>query len=105
MPHLESQGEGGLGLFGMKYLPLAVVLIVAGPCWAKPPALGWYDTRLTYTYSVLATLSNGDTVKLDPAYFEPYGDAFTMTGFSYLVKDHGVLVGPYGSTHNNEVYE
>ena len=97
--------EGGLGLFGVKYLPLAVVLIVAGSYWARPPALGWYDTRLTYTCSVLATFNNGDTVRLDPAYFEPYGVAFTMTGFGYLVKDHGVLVGPYGSTHNNVVYE
>ena len=42
-------------------------------------------------------------VRLDPEFFAPYEDVFTMTGFSYLVEDHGILVGPYGVTSNHDI--
>ncbi|MFK8031420.1 MAG: hypothetical protein AB8G18_14380 [Gammaproteobacteria bacterium] len=93
------------GIFGWKYLPLGMLLIIAGPYWAEPPVLAWYDTPLSYTYQVKATLDDGTEVRLNPRFFAPYEDAFTMVGFTYLVREHGVLVGPYGSSksHANNI--
>ncbi len=91
-------------IFGWKYLPLGMLLIIAGPLWAKPPALAWYDTPLSYTYQLRATLENGTEIRLNPRFFAPYEDAFTMTGFNYLVDDHAVLVGPYGVTNDHAIH-
>lgn len=90
-------------LFGLSFVPLAAALIVAGPYWARPPALAWYDTPLSYTYTVEATLDTGERVRLNPKFFAPYEDAFTMAGFSYLSPAHGLLVGPYGVTQDSAV--
>jgi len=101
----NHRAEGSAAVFGVKYVPLAVVLIVSGGHWAKPPALAWYDTPLTYTYKINATLDSGDEIQLNPKFFAPYEDAFTMSGFSYLVEDHGILVRPYGVTTDTAVYQ
>ncbi len=102
---LHRKAESLESLFGLKYVPLAAVLIVTGPYWAKPPGLGWYDTPLTYAYKFKATMDDGEEVTLNPKFFAPYEDAFTMTGFSYLVKEHGTLVGPYGVTGDTDLYQ
>jgi hypothetical protein len=89
-------------IYSKHYFFSSVILIGLCAYWAKPPALAWFDTRLSYTYQIEAIDEQGVRLVLDPEYFSPYEDIFTMASFSYLVKDHAVLVGPYGVTKSIE---
>lgn len=84
-------------------LGLSVALILAASWWAKPPWLGWYETPLNYVYRIDAITSDGESHRLHPRFFAPYEDVFTMASFSYLVKQHPVIVGPYGVTHDRGI--
>ena len=88
----------GLQIYTRPHLVLSIVLIGSAGLWYKPPHLGWFDTRLSYTYRLDAIGDSGRRYSLPPRFFEPYGDVFTMASFGYLVPDRGVLVGPYGVT-------
>ncbi len=87
-------------LFSSRTGLLAVLLIALGAYWAKPPKLGWHDTRLTYTFEVVAIAPDNERVVLRPTFFAPYDDVFTMTAFSYLSKSEPLLVGSYGVTRD-----
>lgn len=95
----ETQDE----LFSVRSGVLAIVLIATGAFWAKPPKLGWHDTRLTYTFELMAIDVAGNQTPLRPAYFAPYDDVFTMSAFSYLAPSPGTLVGSYGVTRDGEL--
>jgi hypothetical protein len=84
------------------YLWLSAILIGFCAFWAKPPALAWFDTRVSYTYQIEAIDEKGEQFILSPEYFAPYEDVFTMSNFYYLVDNHTVLVGPYGVTQSIE---
>lgn len=82
---------------------LSVVLIATSAWWARPPALGWLATPLSYTYRVDAIIDHGQRVPLHPKFFAPYEDVFTMTGFAYASNSHGVLTGNGGVTKDIEL--
>ncbi len=86
-------------VYGRASFVLSVPLILYGALWAHPPHLGWFDTKLAYTYRLEAIGASGTVYRLPASYFAPYEDAFTMTSFGYLPESHGMLVGPYGVTH------
>jgi hypothetical protein len=90
-------------IYSKPYLLLSFILIGFGAFWAKPPALAWFDTRLTYTYKIDAITEQGSRYTLAPDFFAPYDDIFTMASFSYLVSEHHVLVGPYGVTQDAKI--
>ena len=87
-------------IYSKHYFVCSLILIGLCAYWAKPPALAWFDTRVSYTYQIEAINEQGNQFILAPEYFAPYGDIFTMSSFNYLVKDHTVLVSPYGVTHS-----
>jgi hypothetical protein len=89
-------------IYNKRHLAWSVVLIGLCTFWAKPPALGWFDTRLTYTYKIEVVDEFEHHFVLSPEFFAPYEDVFTMASFHYLVEDHTVLVGPYGVTQSAE---
>ena len=89
--------------FGGHRALLAGLLVAGGSLWAHPSELGWYDTRLTYTYRYRAVGESGEMYVLPPRFFEPYGDIFTMANFGYLPKSHKMLVFPYGTTRIPEI--
>ena len=88
-------------IFGLRMILLSAPLILVGTYWTHAPSLGWLDTRLGYTYRVEALTAEGKWQQLDPAYFGPYQDTFTMTGFSYLSPS--ALTGPYAVSHDPEL--
>jgi hypothetical protein len=90
-------------IFSPLNLAVSVLLIGFSAYWAKPPALGWFDTRLTYTFDLQATTEDGKLVLLAPTFFAPYEDVFTMAAFSYLIQDHNVLVAPYSVTQSSDI--
>lgn len=75
---------------------ISVLFIGFASVWCNPSHLGWFDTRVTYTYRFEGFGVSGKQYSIPPRFFEPYGDVFTMSNFGYLPRDHGVLVGPYG---------
>lgn len=92
-------------IFNRYYFLISIPLIGFCTYWAKPPALGWLDTRLSYTFQLEAVAVNGDTFILAPEYFAPYEDVFTMTIFDYLEQDHTILVSAYGVTKDHRKAE
>lgn len=95
--------SGSLQIFSRGHFLLSILLIGLAGLWVNPPKLGWFDTRLTYTYRFQAVGLHGKQYSLPPRFFAPYEDFFTMVSFSYLVPEHGVLSGPYGVTFSREI--
>jgi hypothetical protein len=87
-------------IFSRSHLLMGAALIYFAPYWCSPPSLGWYDTRLSYTYRYEATGESGTTYTIPPRFFAPYGDVFTMANFNYLNDQHLNLVSSYGITGN-----
>jgi hypothetical protein len=89
--------------FGSHWTALGALLIVLGSFWTNPSMLGWYDTRLSYTYRYEVTGTSGARYILPMRFFEPYGDVFTMANFGYLQNEHRMLVFPYGITSDKTI--
>ncbi|NNF16910.1 MAG: hypothetical protein HKN70_09180 [Gammaproteobacteria bacterium] len=102
---IRYYGNAATAPWARSQLWLSVALIGFGTYWAKPPALGWYETPLAYTYRIEAGLDNGETATLHPRFFAPYEDVFTMASFSYLTRDHARLVSAYGVTRDKSIKE
>lgn len=90
-------------IYTKQYLLVSMILIGFCSYWANPPALAWFDTRVSYTYQIEAVNELGEQFILEPSFFAPYEDVFTMSSFNYLIKDNTVLVGPYGVTKNSQL--
>lgn len=100
---LKERKLNSFKIYNKQYFLVSIVLIFFCRYWANPPALAWFDTRASYTYELQAETDNGEKISIPPEYFRPYNDVFTMQAFSYLVKQHRQLVGPYGVTNNRRI--
>ena len=78
---LRERRAERLGIYGRPQLLLSVLLIAAAAVWARPPQLGWFDTRLSYTYRFEAVGASGRHYPLPAQFFAPYEDAFTIAAF------------------------
>ena len=92
-----------IAIYSQPKFILSIVLIASSGIWAKPPTLGWLDTRLNYMYVLDAELVDGERVRLSPVYFAPYEDVFAMASFDFLSRKHNVLVHAYGVTRDSEI--
>jgi hypothetical protein len=98
----RDRGSEDLQIFSTGHFFLSALLIGFGAHWCAPPFLGWYDTRLSYSYRYQAIGDSGTRYTVPARFFTPYSDVFAMGNFSYLVKDHAMLVASYGITGNAE---
>ncbi len=87
-----------MNVFTPFYLALSIPLILTSKFWANPSTLGWIDGRISYTYRYEVLTDSGKSYSVPFEFFEPYGDVFTMSNFSYLIESHNMLANPYGST-------
>ena len=94
----RDRRERRIDIYSPTHFAASVVLIAFVSHWAQPASLAWFDTRLSYTYRYEVVGVSGERYRLPPRFFAPYGDVFTMANFSYLVRQHGLLVSPYGIT-------
>jgi len=73
-------------------------LVLASPIWVRPPAVGWFDTRLVYTYRYEAVDERGGRAAF-PADATPLGEAWCARDFPFLSEDYTLLVR-YGKTND-----
>jgi hypothetical protein len=76
----------------------AAALMLLSPLWARPPAVGWFDTRLVYTYRFEAVDDQG-TRGAFPADALPLGEAWCARDFPFLIESPSLLVR-YGKTND-----
>ena len=96
---IKLKNQPNSDFFTQHHLIFGIALIITGKFWCYPSSLGWIDGRMTYTYRYTAVTENDSRYVIPFAYFEPYGDVFTMANFSYTVNTHKLLPNPYGSTN------
>jgi hypothetical protein len=90
-------------IYSTGHFLLGAILVGFSAHWCFPSSLGWYDTRLSYTFRYEAIGVSGKAYEIPPRFFAPYGDVFTMAPFYYLVREHGGLVTPYATTGDPHV--
>ena len=86
-------------IFGPGPLLLSLVLIAGANWWCKPVRLGWYDTRLAYTYRYTVVGPSGSAYRIAPSFFAPYDLLVSQNRFGYL-SEHPTLTGTYGMTQD-----
>ncbi len=91
-----------LPIFGPLPCALSLILIALAPHWCEPVRLGWYDTRLAYTYRYQAVDAQGRSSQLAPSFFAPYDLSFAQGRFHYL-SQQPALVATYGATRDPKV--
>ncbi len=85
-----------IAIYSRGHLLLSMLLIGTAGYWCQPSSLAWFDSPLSYTFRYFGVGDSGVEYEVPPRFFAPYGDAFTMANFSYLINEHKVLVSPYG---------
>ena len=76
-------------------------LVLASPLWVRPPMVGWYDTRLVYTYRYEAIDQDGRSAAF-PADATPLGEAWCARDFPFLMDGKTLLIR-YGKTNDRQL--
>jgi hypothetical protein len=90
---------GSVPLFGPGPLLLSLLLIAGAPLWCKPVRLGWFDTRLAYTYRYTVLGAGGGAFRIAASFFAPYDLRFSQNRFDFLTP-RPALVSTYGMTQD-----
>jgi hypothetical protein len=96
---LSLRGAGAGAIFGPGPLLLSLALIGAAPHWCAPVRLGWFDTRLAYTYRYTVAGPSGRAYSIAPSFFAPYDLRFSQNRFDFLTE-RPALVSTYGMTQD-----
>ena len=72
-------------------------LMILSPLWVRPPPVGWFDTRLVYTYRYEAIDDRGERAAF-PADATPLGEAWCARDFPFVSRQKTLLVR-YGKTN------
>jgi hypothetical protein len=99
---LALRGKPGAPIFGPGPLLLSVVLIAGAMYWCMPVRLGWFDTRLAYTYRYTVVGSRGGEYKAAASFFSPYDLRFAQNRFDFLTQQPA-LVSTYGMTRDPNI--
>lgn len=91
------------GVFSRGYALGGAALILASPLWVRPPPVGWFDTRLVYTYRYTASDDAGNRGALSPD-ITPLGEAWCARDFPFLLKTPSLLIR-YGKTNDRALAE
>jgi hypothetical protein len=86
-------------LFGPGPLLLSLALIGGASVWCNPVRLGWFDTRLAYTYRYTVAGPSGSQYAVAPSFFAPYDLRFAQNRFDFLTA-RPALVSTYGMTQD-----
>jgi len=89
-------------LFGPAPLALSLALIASAPAWCKPVRLGWFDTRLAYTFRYHVVGASGRATRVAPSFFAPYDLSLAQGRFHYLSPEPA-LVATYGATRSPRI--
>jgi len=92
----------GQPIFTRPYFLASVGLILTSPLWLQPTDLSWFNSRITYTYRMVATVESGEEFSLSPQFFAPYDYQFTIGLLQYL-SEHPLLPVAWGATDLREV--
>jgi hypothetical protein len=91
--------ESAQRIFGPGPLLVSLPLVLFAWSWCAPVRLGWYDTRLAYTYRYEATGVSGARYRLAASFFAPFDLQFAQNRFDYLTRTPA-LVSTYGNTQD-----
>jgi hypothetical protein len=86
-------------IFGPGPLLLSLALIGGASHWCDPVRLGWFDTRLAYTYRYTVIGPSGNAYSIAPSFFAPYDLRFAQNRFDFLTARPS-LVSTYGMTQD-----
>jgi hypothetical protein len=89
-------------VFGPGPLLLSFVLVAGASTWCTPVRLGWFDTRIAYTYRYTAFTASGGAYRIAPSFFAPYDLLISQNRFGYLVERPS-LVGTFGMTLDGDI--
>lgn len=88
-------------VFGVKQGLAAALLILCAPLFMKTLKLTWFDTALTYHYSVEVTTTGGEVYEIAPLFFSPFDLPFTQNVFWFL-EDRPVATTHFGKVKTAE---
>ncbi len=88
-------------MFSRRHAIAGAALMLLSPLWLMPPRVGWFDTRLVYTYRYEAVDDRGNRAAF-PADATPLGQAWCARDFPFLSKHPTVLVR-YGKTNDRSL--
>ena len=89
-------------IFGPGPLLLSLALIGGASYWCAPVRLGWFDTRLAYTYRYTVIGPSGSAYAIAPSFFSPYDLRFSQNRFDFLTA-RPALVSTYGMTQDPQI--
>ena len=87
--------------FSPRFALLGAILMISSPLWVGPPAVGWFDTQLVYTYRYQALDDRGELTAF-PADATPLGEAWCARDFPFLIERKALLVR-YGKTNDRDL--
>lgn len=90
MPWAEARA-----VFGLKNGLIGAAVVVAGVWVAKPPMLGWYDTRLSYSTHFVGIGRDGTEVAVPQSVLGPYQLRFSQDRWDFF-HDRPTLVDACG---------
>jgi hypothetical protein len=89
-------------IFGPAPLLLSLALIAGASAWCAPVRLGWFDTRIAYTFRYTVLVPGGGAYRIAPSFFAPYDLPFAQNRFDYLTE-RPALVSTYGMTQDPRI--
>lgn len=88
-------------LFTPTWAVAGVALILLSPIWLRPPAVGWFDTPLVYTYRYVAVDAAGNTGAF-PQEATPRGPAWCARDYPYVLTEPSLLI-QFGKTNERDL--
>ncbi len=89
-------------IFGPGPLLLSLVLIGSASHWCPPVRLGWFDTRLAYTYRYTVVGPTSHEYAIAASFFAPYDLRFSQNRFDFLTP-RPALVSTFGMTQDPRI--
>ncbi len=90
--------RSAVDLHGRWFAVGGAALMLASPIWVRPPAVGWFDTKLVYTYRYEAIDDRGERTSF-AADATPLGQGWCARDFPFLIEQKSLMVR-YGKTND-----
>ncbi len=94
--------RGDVFVFGWRQMAASAVYVIATAHSHNANPLGWWDSRLSERYNVVAVTEGGERELITPFFFEPFDFLFIQSKFHFTVRDDKILTRTYGAIHDEE---